>query len=165
MSKKEICLLILGLSGLLALYWVEPAKWWRVALFNCFAAFAFEASMEPLYDYSQDLRTSRCIAKTDVNFLFALAWNFMFSMILLLSGWIGSSVWAFALCGFLIGNIMEIAFFRAGFWAYNYDARYLNLYRPFRPKITVAGVPIQIMLAYGMVVGPFVWVVENKIIL
>jgi hypothetical protein len=163
LTKKELVLLIQGTIGIVILFIIEPQNWWRFAIFNYCVAFVFEASMEALYTYSDDLKTARCIPKTDVNYLFALNWNFLFVVISLAGRFFGNTYVFFLLYGFIFGNLMEILYHKLGYWVYNYDIKYMGLYYPFRPRLSILGVPAQIIIAYPFLIGSFVWFTSHLV--
>lgn len=163
LTKKEIPIAIEGVISVIALYFLRD-DWWRIAIFNYCFGFVFEISMEPLFTYHEDLRTGRCVRNTDMNFLFPLGWNFAFVAIYAAASRVLSDQWyAYALSGFAIGTVLEVIYHQAGFWKYNYDAKFAGFYKPFQPKLTwLGGVPIQVSISYGLSVGTFVWFIMNK---
>lgn len=160
MTKKEWVIFFQGIIGTVLLYFVFPDIWWKLAILNYCFAFVYEASMNPLFTYHEDLVTDRCIRGTDLNFLFPMGWNLIFSGVAVLSNFLGGSFLTYIVAALFIGNIMEITYFNLGYWKYNFNEKYLGLYKPFLPKVLVFGVPIQIIFGYSLV-GFFVWFLKG----
>lgn len=165
LTKKEWSLVAMGVVGLVSAFFVTK-NLFVVAAVNFCVAFTFEASMDLLFDYSPDLKTKRCIAKTDVNFLFPLGWNLIFGTVALSANnsWFGTTgaIWQYVLAALVIGNIMERVFFHFGYWTYNFDGTFLGM-KVLKPKLTIKGIPVQVILGYS-VVGVMVWFLMAKVI-
>jgi hypothetical protein len=162
MTKKEWVILFQGFAGFLLLYVYYPDMWWKIALINYCFGFVYEASMHGMFTYHCDLVTSRCIKNTQLNLIFPLGWNLIFSLSMVTADMMGGTFPTYILSALIIGNTMEITFHALGYWTYNYDSWYWGFFKPFRPKVVVLGIPLQVMLGYS-VVGFFVWFFTNFI--
>ncbi len=152
---REWAIILLGAIGVAFLYKAFSVDflWLRIFIVSYSLGFLYETSMDPLFTYHKELRQAHCIENTDLNLLLPLGWIFIlgtctwsaceFSPDRLLAGYV--------VCSLIIGNVAEMLFFKTGFWVYNYDAKYLGLFRPFRPKVTFFGIPVQVCLGYSIV--------------
>jgi hypothetical protein len=156
MTKKEWSITGQGILSLFLLYHLFPSSWWKVALINYCFAFVYESTMHGMFNYHPDLVTSRCIKNTEVNYLFPLGWNLIFALTMIAASKMGGGFLSFIISAIIAGNLMEITFHSLGYWTYNYDSYYLGLFKPFRPKAVILGIPLQVFLGYS-VVGCFVW--------
>lgn len=165
LSSMEWAIIGMGCIGAAALFFVFPAAWWRMFI-CCFGlGFFFEASMEPLFLYNEQLRERHCIGRSDVNYLFPLGWLQIVGLTALIAErLIGSQAWWAYICGALIaGNISEFIFYKCNFWIYNYDAPLVGSFKPFMPKVTAAGVPLQVMIGYANV-GFMIWLILKFVV-
>lgn len=146
----EWIIIILGIIGTVCLYYTFPQKWLKILISGYGLGLFFEASMDPLFTYHNQLRDRHCIGKSDINFVFPLGWMevcgitaFIAEKILLMH-----SVWEYILICFIIGNLNEFLFYKFHFWVYHYDRPMIGRFNPFRPKITAFGVPVQVIIGY-----------------
>jgi len=149
-SLMEWAILIMGLFGVFCFYKVFPALWWKILISGFGLGLTFEASMEPLFTYHPQLRDRHCIGRSDVNFLFPLAWLEICALTAFFAEiiWSGNLFAGYIVGAFIAGNINEFFFYKSRFWHYNYDKKMIGNFRPFMPKITVSGVPVQVMIGY-----------------
>ncbi len=152
-TAREWGILGMGVIGAVSLSVAFPDRWLKIFIAAYGLGFLYEASMDPLFTYHAELSEKHCIGKTDINFLFPLGWM----QIVGLSSLVAERVLpfkppiSFIIAGLLIGSLSEHLFFRLKYWVYHYDAAYIGNFRPFLPKITIGGVPVQVMLGYGIV--------------
>jgi hypothetical protein len=156
MTKKEWVILCQGVVSCLLLYMYYPELCWKIVFINYCFGFVYEASMHGMFSYHSDLVTKRCVKDTELNLLFPLGWNLIFSLSMIAADKMGSTFYAYIISALVVGNTIEITFHALGYWTYNYDSWYWGLFKPFRPKVVVLGIPLQVMLGYS-VVGVFVW--------
>lgn len=164
-SLKEISILILGIIGVFNLHYTFPDKWWRALIVSYALGLCFESMMAPLFTYCNAIRNKHCIDGSDVNFVLPLGWVEVAATTALISslifkehlfiGYIGTA--------FVIGNIHEFFFYKLGYWDYNYDKKMIGNYKPLWPKITLAGVPLQVMIGYCNV-GIFSYFIFNVLV-
>ena len=146
----EWTILGMGLIGVVCLYYVFPEKWWKIYISGFGLGLTFEAFAERLFDYHPQLRDRHCIGRSDVNLLFPVAWLEICALAALFAEKLWNmNLFAGYLVGALIaGNINEFIFYKFHFWQYNYDEKLIGNIRPFKPKITVSGVPVQVIIGY-----------------
>lgn len=162
LSVKEISIAFLGIIGAVILYNLYPSKWWRVYIVTYSLGLCFEALMAPLFTYSKSLHEKHCIDGSDVNFILPLGWIEIASTTALVSFIIFKShyFWGYVVTAFFVGNIQEFLFYKLGYWKYNYDKPIIGKYKPLWPKITILGVPVQVMIGYCNV-GIFSYFIFN----
>jgi hypothetical protein len=143
----------MGVVGAVSLALVFPDRWVRIFIAAYGLGFLYEAGMDPLFTYHRDLSERHCIGKTDINFLFPLGWMQVVGLTALLAqrGFGREGPLWYALAGVIIGSGSEHLFYALGYWRYHYDAAYIGAFKPFQPRITIGGVPVQVMLGYGLV--------------
>ena len=152
-SLVEWLLIALGAAACGIAYYLVPVIWWKLAIVGYVFGFFFEASMEPLFTYNRQIRDKHCLGKTDINFLFPLGWLEISAFTMLLAEKVlpFPVVPAYVVGCFIAGNINEFVFYKMGCWVYHYNAKQIGNFRPFMPKITISGVPIQVIFGYGIV--------------
>ncbi len=152
LSAMEWAIVALGLGAALLIRYSLPFTWWRVIVIGFALAFTFEASMEPLFTYHPQLRERHCVGRSDVNVLVPLGWLMIAALTILVAGWLPQlpEPVAFAVGGLVGGNLMELTFHRCRFWTYKYDAAFIGSWKPLLPKASLAGIPLQIVLGYGL---------------
>jgi len=140
----------MGLFGAIVLYSVFPDSWWKMYISGYGLGLTFEATTEKLYTYQARLSEKHCVGRSDVNLIFPFGWLEMCA----LTAFFAERVWGMNLFAgyivgsFIVGNINEFFFYKLGFWQYNYEEKLIGNYRPFMPKITISGVPVQVMFGY-----------------
>lgn len=153
-SAMEWLILALGVGALFVWRYVFPGNWIRMYITGFALAFLFEASMEPLFTYHQQLKEKHCIGRSDVNFLFPFGWLMTAGLTSLIATRLPSSiptVVTFIIGALIAGNAMELIFHRLKLWVYNHDAPYIGNWKPLMPRITLLGIPVQIILGYSIV--------------
>lgn len=161
MTKKELPILGMGLVAAALLFQMHPAVVLRYILFLYAWGLVFETVTHNLWRYAPDLGKTRfSIPGLDINLLFPSGWMFLAAV----SDFFSASWWEFLLWTGSMGTVMEILFFRLNYWTYDYDGRFLRLFRPFRPLITVFGVPVQVIAAYFLVIGSANWYLMERIL-
>lgn len=151
-SAMEWVIIALGAGAVLLIRYSLPLTWWRVSIAGFALAFTWEASMEPLFTYHPQLKQRHCVGNSDVNFLFPLGWLMIAALTILIAGRLSSLpvVLAFVVGGLVGGNVMELTFHRCRFWTYNYNAAFIGRWKPLLPKLPIAGIPLQVILGYGL---------------
>jgi hypothetical protein len=153
-SPMEWVIILMGGCGYWTLWLSFPTAAWKMFLTLYGLGFLFEASMEPLFTYHLQLRERHCIGKTDVNFLFPAAWMNVVGCSVLLSEKVLlphlpiPPLAGYVIGAFIAGNVHEFFFYRLTFWTYNYHAAMIGTFKPFTPVITVAGIPVQVIVGY-----------------
>ena len=120
--------------------------------------------MEPLFTYCPQFRDRHCVGNSDVSFLFPLGWLEIAALTMILAEKVLPlpGIYAYIAGGIIAGNLNEFICYKMGFWVYHYDSRQIGTFRPFIPKVTVFGVPVQVMLGYGFV-GVMIWAMVYKL--
>lgn len=164
-TLEEISILFLGAIGLFVLSEMFVFKWWRVFIVTYSLGLCFEALMAPLFTYDKGIRLRHCIDGSDVNFILPLGWIEISSTSAFVSFLIlgKHSLLGYIVSAFIIGNLHEFLFYKLKFWKYNYDKAIIANYKPLYPKITIAGVPIQVMIGYCNV-GIFSYFIFNILV-
>ena len=153
LSPMEWAIMILGVSGISCYYFLFPSTWWKILITGYGIGLTFETSTDPLFEYHAQLRDKHCIGKTDINFIFPIGWLGIYGF----SAYLAETFLPFHIMlnyvigGILIGNICEFAYFKSKCWTYNYSASWIGTFKPFWPKITIAGVPVMVVFGYGTI--------------
>jgi hypothetical protein len=161
MTRKELPFLFMAIAAAAIIVIKHQGLWPRYFLFLYAWGLSFETITQNLWDYSPEIGKTRfSIPGTDINILLPLGWVFILSGAALVS----SALWQYVLFTGIIGSTMEIVFYNLRFWQYNYEEKFLGLWRPYLPKVTVAGVPLQIIVSYFLVIGVMNWYFMQKLL-
>jgi hypothetical protein len=149
-SPMEWAILGMGLLAIAELYGCFPATWWKIYCAGFGLGFLFEASMEPLFTYNNQISERHCIGNTDINFLFPFAWLNIVGLTSLIAekSHLLPLFPSYILSAVVAGNVNEFMFFKCRFWKYNYYEPMFGNFRPFVPVITISGVPVQVIVGY-----------------
>jgi hypothetical protein len=161
MTKREIPLIFMGLAGFVMLFMREGAAVWRAFLFLYAWGVVFETVTQNLWKYHREVGRSRfSVPQTDINMLVPFGWVFIAAG----ASFLSSCFWQYVLFTGLIGCIVELVFHNLKCWEYDLNEKFMGLFRPYLPKITFLGVPVQILVSYFVVIGPVVWFIMEKLL-
>jgi len=157
MTLRESSIAVLGLCASVLLYVITQSLWYHYLLFIYAWGLSFESLTQNLWKYAPDVgHTKRCIPGTDINIVFPLGWAFVLSF----SAWLiqlyplFSNKWLnYVFYTGIVGSCMEICYYNLKFWKYEYQQKIMHMFRPYLPKLTVLGVPVQIIIGYFLVIG------------
>lgn len=155
----------MGIISLFILHKLFPDKWWRVFIVTYSLGLSFEGLMAPLFNYDKSLSGKHCIDGTDINFILPLGWVEINATGALLSYYLlgDHSFVGYIISVFIVGNLHEFIFYKFNYWTYNYDKAMIGKYKPLYPKLTISGVPIQVMIGYCNV-GIFSYFIFNILV-
>jgi hypothetical protein len=170
MNKKEIGIMIQFFVGLLVAILMSIEYIFIKILILFGIGLLFELLTANFWKYCDDLINSFfCPAGAKINIIFPF-------------GWLGLLLGAFALTkvfitylllptylsyflGFMIiGSFSEILFFNLGYWTYNSDAVLFGTFKPLKNAIRFLGVPVQIMVEYGLIFGTLMFFLDKYLI-
>jgi hypothetical protein len=161
MTKKELSIFVMGIAAVGLLYHMHKDDLMRYILFLYGWGLVFETVTNNLWRYSDDLGKTRfCAPNTHVNLLFPLGWMLQLSV----ADFFATTIWEYMLYGGTFGCLLEIVFFNLKYWVYQYDQKFLGLYHPFKPRIAILGVPIQVILSYYLVNQILNWYVMERLL-
>ena len=165
LTLREWGLIILGVGAALTLWIVFPDKWIKLYIVTFAIGFLYEASMDALFTYHPEIRERHCIGNTDINFLLPFGWvHIVGASALVAERGLGfSSPFSYMAATFLVGSCSEIVFYKLNYWVYHYDHAYIGKFKPFLPKVTLLGIPVQVYLGYA-VNGLPVYLIVRKLL-
>ena len=114
-----------------------------------------------LWKYHPEVGHSRfSVPHTDINILVPLGWVFIASC----ASFFSSCFWHYMLLSGCIGCTIELIFHNSKCWEYDFDEKFMGLFRPYIPKVNFLGVPVQILGSYFTVIGPVNWFIMEKLL-
>lgn len=161
MTKKELPFLFMAAAAIAIIVYRYEGTWPRYFLFLYAWGLSFETVTQNLWTYHPEIGRARfSIPGTDINILLPLGWVFILSSAAALS----SEFWQYVVFTGTIGSLMEVVFHNLRYWHYNFNEKFMGLWRPYLPKLTIAGVPVQIIVSYFLVMGAMNWFLMEKVL-
>lgn len=163
-SLKEWSILIMGVIAIPLLMKLFPERWWKIYITSYALGLCFESMMAPLFSYCAAIKDRHCIDGSDINFVLPLGWveigatsAFLATYLFKLPTWYG-----YMAAALIVGNIHEFLFYKLKYWDYHYGKAMVGNFKPLSPKITVSGVPVQVISGYANV-GLFTYIIFKVI--
>jgi hypothetical protein len=161
MTKRELPLLFMGIGAGFLLWHEHRGNFLLALLFYYSGGLSFEAMTQNLWNYHPEVGKTRfCIPHTDINILLPFGWMFIACG----GAFFASYYWQYVLITGALGCAVELTFFNLRCWEYDFDEKFMGLFRPYLPKMTLGGVPLQILVSYFMVIGSVNWFIMERLL-